>query len=119
MFTPTTPLDTFKFETRPPHQQTTCHEDSINMLISRIPSFSILLWFLEVEVDWHGVRMGAKKPGAHYLVELKHFGAEVIRKWRTTEAIDQEKLKVMKVKVLGLVPGTRTYDCELVGSGEG
>jgi hypothetical protein len=60
--------------------------------------------------------MPTKRVGSVYLVECKHFAPDVLRKWRDTLADTQKRSKVVRVKLLRILPGTRTYECEVVGA---
>jgi hypothetical protein len=59
--------------------------------------------------------MRARPVGAVYLVDCKCFSAAVLRKYRVPLQNNEKIYKVVKVKVLGLVPGSRSYECVLVG----
>jgi len=48
-------------------------------------------------------------------VDCKCFDAAVLRKYRDTLPNNKTESKVVKVKVLGLVPGSRSYDSKVVG----
>jgi hypothetical protein len=62
--------------------------------------------------------MPAKQVGAVYLVDCKCFNAAVLRKYRDTLQNNEKKSKVVKVKVLGLLPGSRSYECVVVGTAD-
>jgi hypothetical protein len=60
--------------------------------------------------------MTTKDVGSVYRVECKHFATDVLNKWRSTLPENQKRSKVVLVKLLGLIPGTRSYECEVVGA---
>jgi hypothetical protein len=60
--------------------------------------------------------MPAKTLHAVYLVESKFFEAAVLNSYRATLPTSGKKVKFVKVKVLGLVRGTRSYECEVLGT---
>jgi hypothetical protein len=62
--------------------------------------------------------MPTKTLGAVYLVESKFFSAAVLRNYRANHPSSETKSRLVKVKVLGLVPGKRSYECEVLGTRE-
>jgi ribosomal protein L10 len=48
---------------------------------------------------------------AVYLVDSKNFKPAVLKTYRETLPDNGNNYKIVKVKVLGLVPGSRSYQC--------
>jgi hypothetical protein len=59
--------------------------------------------------------MAASKAGAVYLVDIKYPGEAVVQRWRDTLKDTESNSRLVKVKALGLLPGSRFYKCEVVG----
>jgi hypothetical protein len=59
--------------------------------------------------------MAGSKAGNVYLVDTKHLEESVIRRWRDSIADTEKKSRLAKVKVLGLIPGSKSYKCEVLG----
>jgi hypothetical protein len=59
--------------------------------------------------------MAANKAGSLYLVDIKHVPTEVRARWRQQLPNNEKNAKVVSCKVLGLIEGTRSYQCEVVG----
>jgi len=60
--------------------------------------------------------MATKQVGSVYLVDCRHFTAGVLKKWRATLPENKRSSSLVKVKLLGLFPGTRSYECEVLGA---
>jgi len=61
--------------------------------------------------------MPGKSVGSVYLVAVQVFAPEVLRQWRATLSDNEKRCKTVRVKVLGMVSGTRSYECEVVSTG--
>jgi hypothetical protein len=59
--------------------------------------------------------MTASKAGAVYLVDIKYLEEAVVQRWRDTLEDTKTNSRLAKVKALGLLPGSRSYKCEVVG----
>jgi hypothetical protein len=59
--------------------------------------------------------MAASKAGKVYLVDIKNLEAPVIHRWHETLEDIEKNSRVARVKVLGLLPGSRSYKCEVLG----
>jgi hypothetical protein len=59
--------------------------------------------------------MAAKQVGAVYHVDCKFVDAATLRSYRETLPEHEKRCKVVKVKVLSHVKGTRSYECAVVG----
>jgi hypothetical protein len=59
--------------------------------------------------------MPSKQVSAVYLVDSKYVDLAVLRKYRETLPKNERTCRVVKVKVLCLLPGTRSYACQVVG----
>jgi hypothetical protein len=59
--------------------------------------------------------MPTKQVGAVYLVDSKNLQPAVLHRYRNTLPSNEKKSKLVKVKVLCLVPGSRSYDCQVQG----
>jgi hypothetical protein len=57
--------------------------------------------------------MPAKTLGAVYMVESKYFAAGVLSSYRARLPDSEKKCILVTVKVLGIVAGERSYDCEV------
>jgi hypothetical protein len=53
-----------------------------------------------------------------YLIDIACFSIAVLKKYRDTLPINKRKVKMLEVKVSGLLPGTRSYECKVVGTGD-
>jgi hypothetical protein len=68
--------------------------------------------------DWRSessVTMTTKQLGSFYLVDAQFFSPAVLRNYRFTLPDTEKSRKVVKVKVLRLIPESRSYDCQAVG----
>jgi hypothetical protein len=61
--------------------------------------------------------MPTKHLGAVYLVDTACFSISVQKKFRETLPSNKKKFKTLDFKVSGLLPGTRSYECKVVGTG--
>jgi hypothetical protein len=59
--------------------------------------------------------MPTKQVRAVYLAASKNLQPAVLNRYRKTLKNNKEKSKIAKVKVLGLVPGSRSYECHVQG----
>jgi hypothetical protein len=59
--------------------------------------------------------MAASKAGAVYLVDIKYLEEAVVQRWRDTLKDTERNSRLVKVKALGLLPGSRSCKCEVVG----
>jgi hypothetical protein len=59
--------------------------------------------------------MTASKARAVYLVDIKYLEEAVVQRWRNTLEDTEPNSRLAKVKALGLLPGSRSYKCEVVG----
>jgi hypothetical protein len=59
--------------------------------------------------------MPTKQVGAVHLVDSKNLQPAVLNRYRNTLPSNEKKTKMVKVKVLCLVPGRRSYDCQVQG----
>jgi hypothetical protein len=59
--------------------------------------------------------MPSKQVGAVYPVESKYVDLALLRKYHETLPKNERTCRVVKVKVLRLLPGTRSYECQVVG----
>jgi hypothetical protein len=59
--------------------------------------------------------MPASKAGAVYLVDIKYLKEAVVQRWRDTLEDTETNSRLVKFKALGLLPGSRSYKCEVVG----
>jgi hypothetical protein len=59
--------------------------------------------------------MPSKQVGAVYLVDSKYVDLALLRKYRETLPKNDRTCRVVKLKVLCLLPGTRSYECQVVG----
>jgi hypothetical protein len=59
--------------------------------------------------------MPTKQVGAVYPVYGKNLQPAVLNRHRNTLPNNEKKSKIVKVKVLGLVPGSRSYECQVQG----
>jgi hypothetical protein len=50
-----------------------------------------------------------------YLVDSKNFKPAVLKAYRETLPNNEKNTRVVKIKVLGLVPGSRSYECQVLG----
>jgi hypothetical protein len=62
--------------------------------------------------------MPAQQVGALHVVDCKCFNGAVLRKYRDTLQNNETKKKVVTVKTLGLVPGSRSNECVVVGTAD-
>jgi hypothetical protein len=62
--------------------------------------------------------MPTKHVGAVYFVDIACFSIAVQKKYRDTLPSNKNKVNTLEVKVSGLLPGTRSYECEVVGTGD-
>jgi hypothetical protein len=62
--------------------------------------------------------MPTKQVGAVYLVDIACFDPAVRGKYRQTVSEHEGKCKVVPVKILGMIPRTRSYECQVVGIGD-
>jgi hypothetical protein len=62
--------------------------------------------------------MTTKQLGSFYLVDAQVFSPAVLRNYRSNLPDTEGSCKVVKVKVLRLIPGSRSYDCQVVGVAE-
>jgi hypothetical protein len=58
--------------------------------------------------------MTAKQRGSIYLVDANFFSPALLLNYRATLSASGRRRKVGKVKVLGLVAGSRSYECQVV-----
>jgi hypothetical protein len=56
--------------------------------------------------------MAASKTGSLFFVDIKYVPTEVRDRWRQQLPNNQKDAKVVSRKVLGLIKGTRPYECE-------
>jgi hypothetical protein len=62
--------------------------------------------------------MTTKQLGSFYRVDAQFFSPAVLRNYRSTLPDTERSCKVVKVKVLRLIPESRSYDCQVVGVAE-
>jgi hypothetical protein len=62
--------------------------------------------------------MPTKHVGAVYLVDIARFSIAVQKKYRDTLPRNKRKVKKLEVKASGLLPGTRSHECKVVGTGD-
>jgi hypothetical protein len=55
--------------------------------------------------------MATKQLGATYLVDVKYFSPATLKHYRDTFPDTERKSKIVKAKVLALIPGLSTYSC--------
>jgi hypothetical protein len=58
-----------------------------------------------------------QRVGSVYLVDVKVLAPEVLPQWRAMLTDTEKRCKTVRVKVLGTVSGTRSYECEVVSTG--
>jgi hypothetical protein len=58
--------------------------------------------------------MTTEQLGSFYLVDAQFFSPAVLRNYRSTLRDTDRSFEVVKVKVLRLIPGSRSYDCQVV-----
>jgi hypothetical protein len=59
--------------------------------------------------------MSTKQPGSIYFVGAKFFSPALLKNYRATLPDTDKWCKVVKVKVLGHIAGSRSYECQVVG----
>jgi hypothetical protein len=59
--------------------------------------------------------MTTKQLGSIYVVDAKFFNPALLKNYRATLPDTERRCKVVKVKVLGLIAGSRSYECQVVG----
>jgi hypothetical protein len=59
--------------------------------------------------------MPTKQVGASYLVDRKNFKPAVLKKYREALPNHATNSNLVQVKVLGLVSGSRSYECQVLG----
>jgi hypothetical protein len=59
--------------------------------------------------------MPTEQVGAVYLVDSRNLQPAVLNRYRNTLPNNEKKLKMFEMKVLGLVPGSRSYECQMQG----
>jgi hypothetical protein len=59
--------------------------------------------------------MTASKAGAVYLVDIKYLEEAVVQRLRAILEDAENNSRLAKVKALGLLPGSRSYKCEVAG----
>jgi hypothetical protein len=60
--------------------------------------------------------MPSKQVGAVYLVDSKNFAPAVLKRYRNIFSDSEKKSKVVTVKVLSHVAGSRSYECQVLGA---
>jgi hypothetical protein len=61
--------------------------------------------------------MPMKKPGAVYLVDTRHIAEDALKAWRDKLPDHEKKSKMVRVKILCLVTGKKSYECEVLATG--
>jgi hypothetical protein len=59
--------------------------------------------------------MPTKQVGASSLVDRKNFKPAVLKKYREALLNHEANSNFVQVKVLGLMPGSRSYACQVLG----
>jgi hypothetical protein len=62
--------------------------------------------------------MPTKHVGAVYLVDIACFSIAAQKKYRDNLPSNKKKVETLEVKVSGPLPGTRSYECKVVGTGD-
>jgi hypothetical protein len=109
-----TPLAT-RNRTPNPAVQSTDHRNSSGTFLYHDQSGHHYLTSLQDRGSYQAGSMAASKAGAVYLVNTKYLGEAVVQRWRDTLKYTQRLSLLMKVKALGLLPGSRSCKCEVVG----
>jgi hypothetical protein len=94
--------------------ETAAHGEFVNNLKSRIKG--LITKYLSSE-DWlseSSVIMTTKQPAAIYFVDAKFFSPALLKIHRATLTYTERRCKVDKVKALGLIAGSRSYECQVV-----
>ena len=62
--------------------------------------------------------MPPKTIDAVFLVDSKHIDEHIVSRYRATLDDSEKRSRVVRVKTVSLVPGTRSYMCQVVGTEE-
>jgi hypothetical protein len=95
--------------------ETTAHGKFVDNLKSRAQGF--IMYYLTSK-NWrtqNSVTMTKIQPGAIYFVDAKFFSPALIKNYRATLSDTERCFKVIKVELLGLIAGSWSYECKVVG----